>query len=125
MCSILHPDRGADCVSASNLGRLTPDTEDGEQTVTDIFVHQPVVVEDDFGGGRKMAIEKIDNVIRQALLGLAGEVSDVAKEDGDFQLALFGARARAELIEVENNNVLGTLQQPAHGYVSVDPGLAG
>jgi hypothetical protein len=80
-------------------------------------------LEHGLGSGGKVSIEEIYDVIRQAVLGLAREVADVAKQDGDVELPLFQAGYNAQFLEVKDDNVLGALQQPARDDVAVNPRL--
>jgi hypothetical protein len=72
----------------------------------------------------EVSIQEIHDVVRQALLGLAREVAYVAKQDGDVQFALFRAGNGAQFLKVEDDHVLGALQQPAGRDVAVNSCLA-
>ena len=65
-----------------------------------------------------MFIEEIHDVVRQAVFGLACEVADIAKQHGDVELPLFDAGYSVQFLEIEDDNVLGALQQPARDDIA-------
>ena len=64
------------------------------------------------------------HVVGQVLFALSREVSDVGKEDGELKLLSFSGSYPMQLVEVQDNDILWIIKEPADNHGAVNLCLA-
>jgi hypothetical protein len=124
LCCVLHEQRGPHGVPAGGLRRLLPNAESGENGVADVFVHEAVVVQHGFRDRREMLVQHMPDVVGQVLLREVREIPDVREKNGGLNLSPFAGTLALQLVEIENDDVLGVIDEEPDDDIPMDFHLA-
>ena len=121
---VQHEQCGPHGVAAARLRRFLSDAERRENAVADIFVDKAVVVQNGLGDRCEMLIEHMHDVVGEVLLREGREITDVREKNGGLNLAPLAGAGALQLVEVENDDVLGVIDEEPDDHIPMDFHLA-
>src|SRR4051794_7297102 len=116
---------GADRGPATAAGVTLAKREQGHDPVAHVLVDIAVVPQDGLADCLVVAVDQVNDVIRQMAGGEGGEITDVAEHhrQGRFVTVTPGLRAGASRVDQFGTDIV--TDQPAHRDIACQPGLAG
>jgi hypothetical protein len=121
---VLDEQRRPHGVPAGRLRRFLPNAENGENGVADVFIDKAIVVQHRFGNRREMLVQHVHDVIGQVLLREHREIADVREQNGGLNLFPFAGARALQLVEIENDDVLGVIDEEPDDHIPMDFHLA-
>src|SRR6202022_3544027 len=90
----------------------------------DVFMDDAVIVEHGLGCRYEVAVQHVHHVVGQVFFAVGGKVSDVGEKDGELKLLSFSSSYPMQLVEVQDNDILWIIKEPADNHGAVNPCLA-